>query len=493
MDPIQVVLSVIATLLVIFTSLYLVYYLKERGLNAKSLEDKITDAVQQVKEAVLEMKPLTTSFNAQAVCKEFLGTNKFSSVEFGNGLCMYEYFTTQLIQHGYELTVYRRNAGEMSSADVVLQIVKDDVRFLIMASSTYHTGLKPEAFKPNDFFNPNEWTVKDTALILHGMTIITPLEECDEDCQIVSFDDIGKLYQQSLVSFAVAADAEDLQTIEIYTLQGGGMQGASFKSMPVTLRALNDDLLGNSYEKARINISGNLHAVPMNLTTEFIQDLIKANENVMVLGSTGTGKTTLCGDIIQGLDPKTTVVAKLDYATLVELQKPEGRAALSSFVQRMKSWGKKQVVYWIDEGQAISGATREVNAALLELMEGANKNLGLPSATLVAINAQEKDLDPALLSRCRHLVTLLPLSRDMAIRLREKIKHARPDLSFDHKQFDKSFNDKTIYSPQESITLREVWACFQPKSRSEKWSEALKAYKVQPVSRQPVPQPPVKK
>lgn len=418
-------------------------------------EKKITEAVVTAIEKTIQIGRSDVD-----VAKELLGTRKFTTVNFRAPICV-PYFIELLKNFLGSVELVRIYSTDYEDRHIYT-CIEDGVEHAIILNTS---SLKGEYFS-SEKFDTREFEKEGLITTAGSIRLLIPHKECEEECQV-------KL-MQSIKEAAALAHLDDVEpkrsenTLQIHELYEFGGR-LNFQSVNFSYQSMEATLASLSFNPVNLKLGDESYNVPIGKAKEYFMDELKDGRNVLLIGETGTGKTSLVSNILSEMstDPEVAII-KLDYPSIQLITAPAGKTTIANFIQRQKDQGVKTIIFYVDEGQSIADSKQLTS--LLELMDGM-KSIDIKRATIAALNSKFEDLDPALKRPGRaHNIIKLAALKAPAIKALAAWIEKNSTLVINHEKIEN-------LEKRGHATLAEVWGTFSPQATVQKWKERFFKYR----------------
>jgi hypothetical protein len=453
------VVSIVGILLVLG---YLISILKDlfsKSLDAQTKSEAATAST--ISKAVEKVK--TIGEKDIDVAQEVMGTRSYTTINFKK-LVATNYFVELLKNRLGIVDLLRISSGDFEDRQIY-SVIEDGVTHAIILNAMDYKSAKLTSEK----FDVAEWVKDDRISLTDNIRLLLPHKECEEVCQASLLDLIKECVDLAEVTSVDSGRGPNrLNIFELYEI-GGRL---SFQRTSYTYSEMDSTLASLSFNPISIKLGDEAYSIPVGKVQEYFADELVSGRNVLMVGTTGTGKTSLISNILASVskDPKQSIV-KLDYSAIKLLTSPAGRSSLHSFLEQQKAVGVETVVFYVDEGQSV--AESGVLTTLLELMDGL-KIEGIKTSTIAAMNKPIAEIDPALRrpGRAHNLIELSLLKPHTITALAAWIEK-NSDLVINHAALAE-------LTKKGSATLAEVWGTFSPQTSVQKWKEKFYKYRATP-------------
>lgn len=235
-----------------------------------------------------------------------------------------------------------------------------------------------------------------------------------------------------------------------------------------------NDYLDLAYEPVEMEYDGVNYKIPMGKAIPLIGMVVNDQQNVIMFGSPGTGKTRL-GEVIQYRltreYPDTNIIV-INAGSFAELQSAETMAQFKQALADHIEDGEKTIIY-IDEAETLLKSENNLhtadNSLMLQLMDG-SLSRALNCSVILMFNAKPSQLNPALFraGRTGMVINLTALKAERATRLVEDLKLRLTDKVYNKAKFEKILATENkllgsdiVYAEVGEATLADVYGCFQ--------------------------------
>lgn len=333
---------------------------------------------------------------------------------------------------------------------------------------------RPNYFAPNGIFEGD--SISDGYSIAHSALI--PNDHPD----IVSVD--------GAINYALCEriqyPPEEMQDVYVNRLIRGNL-GYRIHSTKQPMPFYNNELLDLSYTPINFKLLGESHQLPLSKAMPILIKMLSQGDNIGIVGSPGTGKSTLMDIIQQECHSQLLFPVVLTSSIISEWRDPARLSEAIEVIQN-QSFGKT-VIFFLDEaetllGKSTDGTHTEIQTVLLPLLSGSIRDT-LNCATVLVFNADPATLNPAIFRAGRldqdMLIALRPIPTENAEKLASIIRTNTPELVFDRSLFHQiaaqpnKFVDGTQYAGPNEIALADLYKkAFMPMDRRRLLLDAVR-------------------
>lgn len=444
------------------------------------------EGAEKIAEAVL----VANETSQMQAASELLDTKKFVGISYKNKILLPKLFQEIKLRFA-QVELIRDYVEDYNGRKIILKIVHEGIThgLLINGPDGNNTiGQDQISYVGEEGLTP--W-INEEGMIeyANSVNILVPIEDCDEECRADIGLKLRELLKECKFDIARRTKLGSGQTEVTTFVLTESESGLHFSDTTIVTEHMSPALLGVSYPPPILQIGNSKFNPPMHEALPFITTLLGDGKNLVILGKTRTGKTSLTKEIIFQMVAQfqSTAIVQLDYAAISQLETARGKSAMLKLVDRAKIMNLN-LLFVIDEGQTIAHGDHPKLAFLLELMNGL-ANPAITQSVLVSLNAEAKDLDQALLGpgRAHVIMELDALPAQQALKVVKQIQTDNEDLTFSASKFEEQLNAQTPYSNVGHIALGEIWECFTKTDDVTKWTKQLATYKM-PAKKIPTPE-----
>lgn len=327
------------------------------------------------------------------------------------------------------------------------------------------------------------------------LEIVYPIGITDKHATMVAIQNILKEAEMT----PVVHNTKSANTVVSYRLRNYRGMGYMLEPHRSELVRMSPEMLDASYNEVSYDFQGTVYSFSMSKAFPVMGESLALNENILLFGAPGVGKTALMEQLQARLSHRNGMrCIWITPNQLTELQKStEAQTALVNALRSEKE--EKKTIFFIDEGETLlrkgDGIHSEMNAFMLSLLSG-NLQKDFNCQVVIAFNADPTVLDTALFRKGRAgmVINLSPISAEKANQLIQLIRKNNTDRVFDKAQYTKLLKANNtgvtgqVYAKPGFITLADLYSTLVFQGRHAALMRAIsQATGKEVVEKSPVP------